>query len=131
MMTAELLPPVLNPARATHKICPCCGLSLTLAGWNSRPLQGFQYVPQDEFGPAEIVEMRNCECGTTLGVVMPEIVSARAERVRQLLRLQRRKEELAATALRAGDHARARALKSDALDLGVDAMRVATGKKLD
>lgn len=130
-MMSLALPPVLNPAFATFKVCPCCGLSLTLSGWNTRELVGFQYVPADDFGPAEIVEMRNCECGSTIGVVLPEEITTRAERVRGLLRLQRRKQDRAANALRAGDRLLAARLSKEALDHGVDAVLVAKGKKFD
>lgn len=36
-------------------------------GWRQLEYVGVQIVDEDESGPAERIEIRNCTCGTTLG----------------------------------------------------------------
>lgn len=51
-------------------ICQTCGVShdaLKLSPtWSSLDLVGYQQVPADETGPAEVYECRNAKCGSTL-----------------------------------------------------------------
>lgn len=52
------------------KKCTKCGVNYDLPAWKTLELVGHQHCPADEFGPEETVEMRNCPCGTTLGVLL-------------------------------------------------------------
>ena len=38
--------------------------------WNSLQLIGQQITEADEYGPREVLELRNCTCGSTLAVVI-------------------------------------------------------------
>lgn len=50
------------------KVCGC-GKTFTQAQWNELPLKGKQEIEADDEGPAETIEMRNCDrCSSTLGI---------------------------------------------------------------
>ena len=34
--------------------------------WSSLAYVGVQFTPADEYGPDELLELRNCQCGSTL-----------------------------------------------------------------
>ncbi len=38
--------------------------------WEGLVFIGIQHTPADDSGPAEDLELRNCECGTTLAKVV-------------------------------------------------------------
>lgn len=40
------------------------------AAWSSLPLVGVQRIEADESGPREDIELRNCSCGSTLGLAV-------------------------------------------------------------
>jgi hypothetical protein len=47
-----------------------CGRSHTRAEWEALPLVGYFDTPEDDIGPAETQEWRNCECGSTIAVLV-------------------------------------------------------------
>lgn len=51
-----------------------CGRAHTQAEWKALPLVGYHHVPKDGFGPAEDQEWRNCECGSTVAVLIEKPV---------------------------------------------------------
>ena len=38
--------------------------------WFGLPLVGIQHTPEDDVGPGEDKELRNCECGSTLARIV-------------------------------------------------------------
>ena len=44
----------------------------TSAIWPTLKLVGIQHTPADEYGPAETLELRDCPCGSTLAVRLPQ-----------------------------------------------------------
>lgn len=54
----------------TQRKCtaPHAALKLDRALWATLELVGVQKVEADETGPAEVYELRNCACGSTLGL---------------------------------------------------------------
>jgi hypothetical protein len=59
------------------RVCPC-GHSHTQAEWEALPLVGYFYTPEDEIGPEEYQEWRNCECGSTIAVLVDSAKGSRA-----------------------------------------------------
>lgn len=51
------------------KTCSTCGARLTAAAWAALPLIGTQAIEADGDEPAETFEVRNCACGSSLGLV--------------------------------------------------------------
>jgi hypothetical protein len=50
----------------TPKVCTCCGTVLSAEAWRALRCIGVQELPDEPD-----LELRNCECGTTLAVVLP------------------------------------------------------------
>ncbi len=50
------------------KVCSCCACSITKAQWERLKLVGKQHVEAGDGEPAFTLELRNCQCGTTLAV---------------------------------------------------------------
>lgn len=54
------------------KQCGTCGIEYDAYSWERLPVVGVMHVDRDEEGPAEAIELRNCPCGSTLGVSTTE-----------------------------------------------------------
>lgn len=52
------------------KVC-ACGRHYTRIAWRALPLVGIQQV--DEQPSADDIELRNCECGSTLGLLVSDV----------------------------------------------------------
>lgn len=50
------------------KVCTKCGKRYDARAWTELPLVGRQAVDADDQGPAYVLELRNCRCGSTLAV---------------------------------------------------------------
>lgn len=55
------------------KVCSKCGRKLSASDWEELPLLGHQVIPPyaPENDPGEVLELRNCGCGSTLALPMP------------------------------------------------------------
>lgn len=55
------------------KKCSKCGRMISQEDWDAMPLVGHQVIPPypKENDPGEVLEMRNCECGSTLTILEP------------------------------------------------------------
>lgn len=49
------------------KTC-ACGYVFTLADWEELPFVGEIEVPADDVGPRTVTSLRNCPCGSTIGL---------------------------------------------------------------
>jgi len=56
---------------ATIKLCAKCGREHTATTWLSLAYVGEMRVEADDEGPTESIELRNCNCGSTLGLATP------------------------------------------------------------
>ena len=56
------------PVDAVIKTCTCCGRALDVEGWLALRLRGFCGFFRASTGERRALELRNCECGTTLAV---------------------------------------------------------------
>lgn len=45
-----------------------CGREYDRASWKTLPYVGVQVIPEDDTGPEERYEQRNCPCGSTISV---------------------------------------------------------------
>jgi hypothetical protein len=45
-----------------------CGQSYSINGWAGLPYVGAQHIEADATGPAYDLELRNCSCGSTIGI---------------------------------------------------------------
>lgn len=52
---------------APFKLCSCCRRAISQEEWSGLPLVGIQ---ADD---VEALELRDCECGSTLAVVLPPV----------------------------------------------------------
>lgn len=48
-----------------------CGREICEGEWSDLPLVGYVDVPEDEEGPAERIELRNCSCTSTIAIEVP------------------------------------------------------------
>jgi hypothetical protein len=48
--------------------CGRCGTSHTADRWATLPLLGSQKIEADEEGPEQLLELRDCSCGSTLAI---------------------------------------------------------------
>lgn len=51
------------------KTCKCCKRTFTSTQWADLPIKGYQ-DDRDVYEDGELIELRNCSCGTTLAVVL-------------------------------------------------------------
>jgi hypothetical protein len=49
----------------TPKVCTCCGMVISAETWRA-----LRYVGVQEIDDEPDMELRNCECGTTLAVIL-------------------------------------------------------------
>lgn len=70
------------------KICSKCGRRLSVADWEALPLLGHQVMPpyEPENDPGEVLEMRNCNCGSTLTVLEPFTAAELEDEVEEYMR---------------------------------------------
>ena len=54
------------------KLCQKCHTVHDAVSWRSLRYVGRMHVDADAEGPAEDLELRNCDCGSTLAVVVTE-----------------------------------------------------------
>jgi hypothetical protein len=52
------------------KTCSCGRTSTTPSAWRRLKFVGRTTTPEDEEGPAETLELRNCECGSTITIIV-------------------------------------------------------------
>lgn len=57
----------LNDVSDTIKQCGC-GKAYTKPEWDNLHKVGQLHTPADEFGPDEILELKNCSCGSTMAL---------------------------------------------------------------
>jgi hypothetical protein len=74
-------------ASGPFKTCSTCKRELSQAEWTNIPSIGHQVIPPypPENDPGEVLEMRNCTCGSTLTVVEPFTAAELEVVVAQLL----------------------------------------------
>ncbi len=48
-----------------------CGREHFVGEWSGLPLVGYLVTPEDEKGPLERLELRNCPCGSTISIEVP------------------------------------------------------------
>jgi hypothetical protein len=66
-----------------RKKCPCCGTVYTWEGWQALPKIGKVWVTEDEHGDEQVLESRNCTCGSTQSVDLMKVVDAATQQVWQ------------------------------------------------
>ena len=57
------------PVDAVVKVCGCCGRAYDAAHWPVLPLVGYVGAASGE--ETQVLELRNCACGSTLGLDVP------------------------------------------------------------
>lgn len=53
------------------KRCSLCGRHISAAEWEQLPTLGALVVPPYGDDPGEVLDLRNCDCGTTLSQLEP------------------------------------------------------------